>query len=110
MSSPSSAAELFNELVPEFTARPDVDLGRMLSSEGLRIRNKVFAFPSHDDVLIVKVPEQRAGELIAAGEASPMVMRGREMREWVTLPVSAGVEAWRSVMAEALEFVDSITP
>lgn len=105
-----SAAELFNELVPEFVARPGVDFGRMFSSEGLRIRNKVFAFPSHDDMLIVKVSEQRVGELIAAGDAAPMIMRGREMREWVKLPVSAGLPAWRALVTEAHDFVDSITP
>ena len=43
----------------------------MFGSEGLRIRGKVFAFIASGGELLVKVPEARADELVAAGTARP---------------------------------------
>jgi hypothetical protein len=39
-----------------------------------------------------------------------MVMRGREMREWLTVPPEAGAARWRALIDEAHDFVDAITP
>ena len=55
-------------------------------------------------------PGDRAAELVDSGAATRMLMRGREMREWVTLPVEAGPEAWAGLMAEAHDYLDDITP
>ena len=38
-----------------------------------------------------------------------MVMRGREMREWVEMAPEQGEAAWDELLAEAYAYVDSIT-
>lgn len=104
------AHDAFDPIADDHLSRPDVDMGRMFSTDGLRVRGKVYAFVGHDGALIVKVPQARADELAAAGIADRMIMRGREMREWVTVPPEAGADRWRSLVDEAHDFVGSITP
>lgn len=99
-----------DEFADEFLARNGVDWGAMFGSTGLRVRGKVFALADYAGDLMVKVPQARAAELIATGGVSPIVMAGRTMREWVTMPLAAGVEAWRALVEEAYAYVESITP
>ena len=106
----SRGHELFDPLAETYLGRPGVDIGRMFGTEGLRVRGKIFAFVNSSGALIAKVPGDRAAELVDSGAATRMLMRGREMREWVTLPVEAGPEAWAGLMAEAHDYLDDITP
>ncbi|MGD5271776.1 hypothetical protein QT869_22540, partial [Xanthomonas citri pv. citri] len=100
---------IFDPIAAEYLSRPGVDIGPMFGSEGLRIRGKIFAFVGYLSALVVKVPEARAEEIVAAGIAQRMVMREREMREW--LLVDRGEhEHWASLIAEAFAYVDEITP
>jgi hypothetical protein len=102
--------EIFAPIAEDHLALEGVDMGRMFSTEGLRIRGKVYAFLDHEGGLIVKVPKARADDLVADGAVERMRMRGHEMREWVTVPPMAGADRWRSLIDEARVFVDSITP
>lgn len=104
----SRAHEHFDPIAQRELALPDVDMGRMFSTDGLRIRGKVFAFVSHDGTLIVKLPQARIDGLIASGGAARMTMRGREMREWATVDI-ADAATWPALVAEAREFVASLT-
>ncbi len=105
-----TAQALLDEVAAEFLARPGVDWGAMFGSTGLRVRGKVFAVANSAGELMVKIPEARANELLADGSVTRMVMRGREMREWVTMPVEAGFERWRELVGEAYAYLDEITP
>ncbi|NNC13822.1 hypothetical protein HII28_18330 [Planctomonas sp. JC2975] len=99
---------IFDPIAAEFVAGGDVAIGRMFGSEGLSLRGKVFAFVGFTGRLYAKLPEERVGELVAAGDAEPAVMRDRPMREWVTaLPERPDV--WPAIVAEAYAFIDSIT-
>lgn len=100
---------IFDPIVAEWTARPDVALGAMFGSEGLNVRGKVFAFVTFAGELMVKLPESRVGELAEANEAQPAVMRGRPMREWATVGTDAA-DRWAPLVAEAFAHVDAITP
>ena len=100
---------IFDPVVQDLCALPDVDMGRMLGTEGVRVRGKVFAFVAHAGSLVVKLPEQRIGELTADGAAAPMIMRGRPLREWAEVSPDAG-ETWAALMDEAHRLVDEITP
>ncbi|KHK97233.1 hypothetical protein LK09_12775 [Microbacterium mangrovi] len=100
---------MFDRIVDEYRDRPGISLGRMFASEGLSVRGKVFAFVGFTGKLFAKLPEQRVGELIEAGDADPAIMRDKPMREWVTL-APARPDTWDRVVAEAYAFVDSITP
>jgi hypothetical protein len=104
------AQERLESLADGYLARPDVDWGRMFGTIGLRVRGKVFAVAVHSGGLMAKVPEARAQELLASGDATPMVMRGREMREWVVAPGDASDEVWTRLLDEAYAYLDAITP
>lgn len=102
---------LYDELAATLLARPGVTPGRILSAEALTIGGKVFAFLTRNR-LVVKVPEVRVAELIAAGTAAHLAMPGRVMREWIEVPVGATSEAtrrtWRALMDEAADYVAAV--
>jgi TfoX/Sxy family transcriptional regulator of competence genes len=103
------AHEIFDPIAQSCLEHEDVDIGRMFGSDGLRVRGKVFAFVGFEGGLMLKLPEARIDELVAAGSAERMVMRGREMREWATVD-QARADAWAPLTAEAYAFLDEITP
>jgi TfoX/Sxy family transcriptional regulator of competence genes len=102
--------ERLDVFAADYLARPDVDWGRMFGTIGLRVRGKIFAVAVHTGGLMVKIPEARADARIAAGEVERMVMRGREMREWVVAPLDAPDDVWASLLEEAHAYLDEITP
>ncbi|MFJ6651634.1 MmcQ/YjbR family DNA-binding protein [Microbacterium sp. NPDC091313] len=106
----AAAHELFDPIARDHLALADVDMGRMFGTEGLRVRGKVYAFVGHDGDLIVKVHAARVADLVDSDGAQPMVMRGRPMREWVTVGPDAGATRWAELIDEARAFVDSLTP
>jgi hypothetical protein len=64
-----------------------VEQGRMLAATGLKDTGsgKFFAFVNDGD-LVVKLPADRVGELIASGEGGVFdAGKGRPMKEWVRL-------------------------
>jgi len=105
-----AARARLERLAQPFLERPGVTWGRMFSTDGLGIRGKIFAVVPHAGGLMAKVPEARADELVAAGAVVRMVMREREMREWVVLPDAAGDTEWVGLLEDAYAFVDEITP
>jgi hypothetical protein len=100
---------LFARIAAEYLPHEGVDMGPMFGSEGLRVRGKVFAFIGFDGDLIIKVPADRAAEWAATSGASRMVMNGRELREWLTLPQQESA-TWPHAIAEAYAYLDRITP
>ncbi|GAA1977979.1 hypothetical protein [Microbacterium pumilum] len=103
------AHEIFDPIADEFLAMPDVDIGPMFGSEGLRVRGKVFACLTSQGLLMLKLPAERVDELDGAHGIERMVMRERAMREWLTVPVETS-DRWHPLIGEAHAFVDSITP
>lgn len=102
--------ERLDGFAADYLARPGVDWGRMFGTIGLRVRGKIFAVAVHTGGLMVKIPEARADARIAAGEVERMVMRGRELREWVVAPLDAPDAVWASLLEEAYAYLDEITP
>ena len=73
-------------------------------SEGLRISGKIYAMLV-DGELVVKLPRERVDELVAVGAGRRFDPgRGRLMKEWATVPPSAG-RRWRALVDEARGFV-----
>jgi hypothetical protein len=103
------AHAILDPIAAHYLALPDVDIGRMFGSEGLRIRGKVFAFVSFTGDLALKLPADRVDQLEGESGIGRMVMRERAMREWLTVPADQS-ERWGPLVAEAYAFVDSITP
>lgn len=101
---------IFDPIAERQCLLPGVDIGRIFGTEGLRIRGKVFAFVVHNGSLVVKLPEERVGQIVDEGAAGPMVMRGRPLREWAEVPIDSGPGHWTQFVDEARAFVDEITP
>lgn len=53
----------------------------MSRSPGLRLDGTILTFLGFDGELIVKLPDPRGQELIAAGEGAPVTMGTRSMKE-----------------------------
>ena len=105
-----AARARLERLAVPFLERPGVTWGRMFSTDGLAVRGKIFAVVPHDGGLMVKVPEARADALVAARVVERMVMREREMREWVVMPDATGDDAWFALLEDAYAYLDEITP
>ncbi|PZQ90830.1 MAG: hypothetical protein DI534_06495 [Leifsonia xyli] len=105
-----AARARLERLAAPFLGRPGVRWGRMFSTEGLGVRGKIFAVIPHAGALMVKVPAARADELVAAGAVERMVMRDRELREWVVMPDTASDADWVALLEEAHAYLDEITP
>jgi len=105
-----AARARLERLAQPLLERPGVSWGRMFSTDGLGIRGKIFAVVPHDGGLMVKVPEARADELVAESAVERMVMRDRELREWVVMPDAASDSAWSALLEEACAYLDQITP
>ena len=91
-------------LVSELPVHPPVTRGKMFNGDGVKVREKIFAFIGRNGDLVAKVPESRVHELVSQHTGRPVVMGRRTMREWVRLPAEAGVGAWSDVLDEAYQF------
>ncbi len=75
-------------------------------SEGLRIRNKIYAMLVKGE-LVLKLPKERVDALLDAGVGQRFDPgHGRMMKEWLSVPPSAS-RRWKSLVAEAKAFVGS---
>jgi hypothetical protein len=80
----TSNCDLLDQIAGDLSNEPDVAMGTMFRSAGLRVAGKVIAFAGHDGQLIVKLPRS---ELVDAETANGVVMGKWTVREWVTVPV-----------------------
>lgn len=95
------AEDRWRDLVAGAVGAP-VTEGTMFGSKGLRTGKKFFATWWHEQ-LVVKVPAERAAELVGAGQAQPFEpMPGRAMNGWVVVAETAD---WPSLVEEARDFV-----
>lgn len=79
------------------------------SSPGLRVNGRIFAMLARGE-LVVKLPADRALELVASGAARPFESTpGRPLREWVAVTPDRP-SAWPGIAAEAFAFVSSRSP
>jgi TfoX/Sxy family transcriptional regulator of competence genes len=75
-----------------------VSRGAMFGSRGLRTGRKFFALWWHEQ-LVLKLPADRRGQLVATGDAEPFEpMEGRPMNGWVVL---APASDWEALSDEA---------
>jgi hypothetical protein len=96
--------ERYDELCDALLARPGVTIGRALSSEGLMVNRKLFAF-ARRDTLVVKLPAARIDELVVDSAVTRALMGRRTMKEWVELAPAAD---WAALADEALEYVRAL--
>jgi len=104
----AAAHAVFDPIAQRDLALPDIDIGPMFGSEGLRLRGKVYAFVGYSGALIVKLPRGRIDELIAEGTVVRLEMRGRAMREWASC-AQPDAATWAQLVDEARDFLDALT-
>jgi uncharacterized protein (TIGR02453 family) len=98
---PMSGAELFRELVEPMYADPAVQRSTMMGLPCVRLDGRFFAsLDRRSGALLVKLPAERVGQLIATGDGEPFAPAGRTFREWVALP-RPDRRRWRRLLAEA---------
>lgn len=110
--SSTARLELLHEIADALDNDGTLTVGTMFRSPGIRIGNKIVAFLGHDDQLIVKLPRTRAVSLMDSGDALPVTMGTRTMREWVAVP-GAGDDGstlakWLPLAKEALAYVKEL--
>ena len=107
----SQGFELLETLADVLARDAPVEIGTMLRSPGIRTRGAIVAFLGGER-LIIKVPQERAAELVDGGLAEPVTMGTRTMREWVAVPMAASpsetADVWASLAGEALAYVSSL--
>ena len=99
--------DLLHALVGVFPAELGVSAGRMFNGQGLKAGGKFFAFVSSTGRLVVKLPEREVQKLVEEGDAAPVTMGKRTMREWVSLPHPRDGDpaCWRGALEAARTFV-----
>ncbi|MGY4860031.1 hypothetical protein [Cryobacterium sp. AP23] len=103
----TASVAALHALIAELPPVPPVTEGRMFNGDGVKVRQKFFAFIGRNGDLIAKLPEPRVREFVAQGSGLPVVMGTRTMREWARFPVEAGVGTWSEVLDQAYSFVSA---
>jgi len=99
--------ELFWELAEPLLADPAITRSTMMGLPCLRLDGRFFASVDRStQALLVKLPAERVGALIAAGHGEPFAPSGRVFREWAALP-RADRRRWRTLLNEAKRFAAS---
>lgn len=98
--------DVLQVLAHEFPAELGVTQGRMFNGQGLKADGKFFAFVNRIGHLVIKLPESEVRRLIDDGEAEPVKMGKRTMREWVSLPQPPNDDyaGWRVLLERARAF------
>lgn len=86
-----------------------LEIGTMFRRPGIRTAGTIVAFLGADGEVIAKLPVERVQQRFAAGDALPVTMGTRTMREWVSIAAAespaATIERWVPLVQEALDFV-----
>lgn len=88
---------------------PDERSQKRFGADTLKVGDKIFAMLVRD-TFVVKLPQQRVADLVAAGAGSHFDSgNGRLMKEWVAIAPMSERE-WLPLAEEALAFVASQSP
>ncbi|WP_375572181.1 hypothetical protein ABWH92_03480 [Ahrensia marina] len=105
-----TAKAVFSRLISQQRDKPQVDIGKMLHAEALRVAGKGFAFAT-GDTIVMKLPKERIDELVSDGVGERMTMgegeKRRTMREWIAVPCHRP-DACEELADEARRFVQSL--
>ena len=106
----AAGEERFWDLTEPLLARPEVTRSTMMGFPCVRVNGQFFASTDHrTGDLLVKLPEDRVGELVGAGRAHSFASAGRTFREWAAVPYERS-RSWKGLVAEALDFVATLPP
>ena len=101
-----SPKDRYAALTKAFLHKPGVTQeGKGFGSTSLKVNGRIFALLSSRGEFVVKLPQHRVDELIAAGEGHRFDPgHGRLMKQWLALRPRAAQD-WMQLASEALTFV-----
>jgi hypothetical protein len=106
---PDPVRERYEDLVDDLMSIDGVTPprgGAGFGRSALRYHGKIFAMLVRGR-LVVKLPADRVGELVDAGDGIPFdANKGTPMKEWFTLDPESKLD-WRSLAHDALKFAES---
>lgn len=109
MTALTSGEERFWDLAERLLADDGVERSTMMGLPCLRIHGAFFASCDRKTGdLLVKLPEARVDQLVAAGRAHSFAPAGRRFRQWAAIPPDRS-RTWRRLLDEALVFVNGST-
>jgi hypothetical protein len=86
--------------------RPGVSRWTMMGLPCLRVDGAFFAAcDRRTGHLLVKLPQERVEDLVAAGRAEPFAPAGRRFRQWAAIPHAQGRD-WPALLDDALAFME----
>lgn len=105
-------SDVLEELAAALSSEAPVELATMFRSPAVSSAGKIVAFLGHDDRLIMKLPRERAVELMADGTVEAVTMGTRTMKEWIAVQLTADPSStrdiWLPLAREALTYVRSL--
>ena len=109
MTAATTGEARFWDLAEPLLADEGVERSTMMGLPCLRVHGAFFAScDRHTGDLLVKLPEARVDQLVAAGRAHSFAPAGRRFREWAAIP-SDRSRTWKRLLDEALVFVEERT-
>jgi hypothetical protein len=100
----TSGEERFWRLAEPLLSQAGVTRSTMMGFPCLRLRGAFFASCDRKTgALVVKLPEERVGELVDRGRADSFAPNGRRFREWASVPPSKS-RSWPALLDAALAF------
>lgn len=106
MTGPTPGETRFWDLAEPLLASPGVERSTMMGLPCLRAHGAFFAScDRRTGDLLVKLPEARVDQLVAAGRAQTFAPAGRRFRQWAAVPPEHS-RTWKRLISEALAFVD----
>jgi len=72
------------------------------SNQGLRLEGKIFAMVVRG-ALVAKLPRAQVDALVDAAQGTRFVVGGRQMKEWVVVPL-ARKRTWAKLVEDAYRF------
>jgi hypothetical protein len=100
----------FAPVLASLSRQPRVTYGgKGFGSTGLKVDGKLFAMMSSRGQFVVKLPQDRVGELVRTGKAELFDPgHGRLMKEWAALDGAAS--SWVNLAKEAHTYVSGLKP
>lgn len=110
---PEESVEILYRIAAALEKDGPIEVGTMFRSPGLRTGKAIVAFLGSENRFLVKLPQERADALVGAGDAEPVTMGARTMREWIAIPPADGVPAtearWSAFAREAFAYVRQLS-
>ena len=96
--------DLYEKLVNQLVAVGNAERGTMMGSQCVRTGGEfVGMLHVHTHELIVKLAEERVGQLVDQGVGVTFAPNGRVFRQWVAIP-DVDEQLWRDLLEEGVEF------